>query len=371
LPCLFLKGLPVSTQIAIIDLEPNQYIEGTYAVQNCQLGMTKSGKPFLKCLLADSTGRAPARMWNASEQLYEMLPTNGFVRVGGTTQPYQGEMQIIIQNIEAVKPTMEDLEKLLPRTKHDIEKMFSTLGLVIDSLEHPAIKALGRAYLNDEELMAKFRYAPAAMTLHHAFIGGLLEHTLSLIRLANVFCPLYPKLNRDIVMMGLFLHDIGKCSELSWETGFGYTEDGHLIGHIARGVIWLEEKAKQCAADGTPIPSAILRVLHHIILSHHGKAEFGALKIPATPEALAVSLLDNLDAKLYMAISATRNDMAEKSDKVSKPGEEGHFTEKIWALETRMFRPDPTTLVDDPPEAPSESSPAPEASPPPSESPPA
>lgn len=334
------KGNELTQRTPILELQPNEYVEGVYAIYNCQLGQTRGGKPYIKCILGDRTGRTPGRMWNTSEQLFETLPTDGFVHIEGTTQAYQGEMQIIIQNIRAVTPAAEDLANLLPHTKHDVEKMYAAVTKVIQSIQNPAIRTLGECYLSDEALMQRFRRAPAAMSLHHAYIGGLLEHTVSLMRLAHVMCPLYPQLSRDLVMFGIFVHDLGKCAELTWETGFNYSDDGHLVGHIARGMLWLQQKADQCAASGTRIPEPILRVLHHIILSHHGKPEFGALKVPATPEAIAVSLLDNLDAKLHMAISATRGDDAGK-DLGS------HFTEKVWALETRLYRPDPTTLVDD------------------------
>ena len=318
----------------ICDLAKNQLVDGVYAIQNCQLGQTRTGKPFLKCLLADRTGRTPGRMWNASQELYATLPTDGFVWLEGQAQPYQGEIQIIIHKIESARPTEEQLLDLLPRTEHDIDEMFAELGRILQTIEHAPLAALIRTYLDDQSLMERFRRAPAAMTLHHAFIGGLLEHTLQLLKVADPILPSYPKLNRDVVLAGLFLHDLGKCEELKWESGFDYTDDGRLVGHIARGVIRLEAKAKQCGDAGGEIPPPLLRVLTHIILSHHGKPEHGAQMVPATPEAIFVSLMDNLDAKVNMAISATRN------DKSAKPG--GDFTEKIWALETRLYRPDPT-----------------------------
>ena len=186
--------------------------------------------------------------------------------------------------------------------------------------------------------MDRFCQAPAATTLHHACLGGLLEHTLAVMRLADAVLPLYPQLNRDIVVFGLFIHDLGKCSELSWERGFTYSEDGHLVGHIARGAVWLEEKAAACEQAEPPVavPTPILRVLQHIILSHHGLPEFGALKVPATPEAVAVAMIDNLDAKLNMSLAATRGDDVPEGAEA--------FTEKVWALGTRMYRPDPTTV---------------------------
>ena len=322
----------------IRDLKENQRIEGVYAVQNLQMGKTRAGKNYLKGLVSDKTGRTPARMWSISEELYSILPTDGFVRIEGQTQPYQGEIQIIIEQINAATPTPGELAELLPCSEFDPEEMFAELTGIMDSIENTGIKSLSKMYLDDVELMARFKQAPAAMTLHHAYLSGLLEHTLNLLRLAEAALPLYPQLNRDIVLMGLFLHDLGKCEELTWENGFNYTDDGHLVGHIARGAIWLQRRAEDCALMGEPVSEPVLRVLQHIILSHHGVPEFGALKIPATPEAIFVSHLDNLDAKMQMAISAARGE-SKKADDVG-----GNFTEKIWALDTRLYRPDPTTV---------------------------
>lgn len=333
--------------VYIRDLEPSRYVDGVYAVQNCQLGQTKAGKPYIKCLIADKTGRTPGRMWNTTEDIFRGLPTDGFVWIEAQTQPYQGELQLIIQNIRAHEPTENELRELLPSTQHNVDEMFAEVVRLLGTMEHPQIQALAEAYLSDGELMGKLCQAPAAQTLHHAYLGGLLEHTLSLLRGADLLLPLYPQLNRDIVLFGLFLHDLGKCGELSWEKGFAYTDDGQLVGHIARGSLWLEEKARACATDTehpVTISPAILRVLHHIILSHHGQPEFGALKLPATPEAIFISCLDNLDAKLNMALSATRDEQAGES---GGPDLGGHFTEKIWALGTRLYRPDPTTVADD------------------------
>jgi 3'-5' exoribonuclease len=320
----------------IRDMQPNQLIQGVFAIQNCQLGQTKNGKPYIKCLIADRTARTPGRMWNASDELFATLPTDGFVYLEGQTQPYQGEMQIIMQQVRAVRPTEEDLLNLLPCTSRNIDQMFAEVLRMLGTIQNPALKALAETYLSDGELMERFCKAPAAMTLHHAYIGGLLEHTLSVLKLGEVFCPLYPKVSRDLLLMGLFIHDLGKCHELTWDTGFGYSDDGQLVGHVARGVIWLQHKAEACAAQGHPIPPGLLMVLHHIILSHHGVAEFGALKVPATPEAIAVNLLDNLDAKMHMALAATRAEGGKPADLG------GNFTEKVWALDTRLYRPDPT-----------------------------
>ena len=184
--------------------------------------------------------------------------------------------------------------------------------------------------------MAGFRRCPAATSLHHAFIGGLLEHTLQLLKLAEVMLPLYPGLNRDIVLMGLFLHDLGKTVELTWEKGFRYTTEGSLVGHVVRGAIWLQVKAAMAAKQsGHRLPSDALRVLQHVILSHHGEPEHGAVKVPATPEAIFVAMLDNLDAKTAMAIAHARGPGSPAADAG------GAFTDRVWALDTRLYRPDP------------------------------
>ncbi len=329
----------------IVDMEPNQFVEGAFAIHNAQLGQTRNGKPFLKCLLADRSGRTPGRMWNMSEQLFAALPTDGFVKIEGQTQPYQGEMQIIVQSIEPIEPTEQQLMELLPTTPHDIDDMCDELVKLLDTVDNMPLRYLLEAYLHDDALMEKFRSAPAAMSLHHAYLGGLLEHTLSLVKVVDAVCPLYPQVNRDLVLMGAFLHDLGKCAELRWAAGFGYTDEGQLVGHIAQGALMLHEKIRQCREKGHAIPDELAMVLQHIILSHHGKPEFGALKLPATPEALMISMLDNLDAKMHMAISAARE--GAKADAALG----GNFTEKIWALETRLYRPDVAAPQQPEPEA--------------------
>ncbi|MEX0655488.1 MAG: HD domain-containing protein, partial [Phycisphaeraceae bacterium] len=334
--------MTTTQRIYLRDMAPAQLVQGVFAIHNCQLGMTRTGKPYLRCLVGDRTARKPGRMWSASEELYNSLPTDGFVFLEGETQPYQGEMQIIIRSIEPYTPTANELRDLLPCTEHDIDQMFADVVNLLHSMRHEPLKCLADRYLEDGELMDKFCQAPAAMSLHHAYLGGLLEHTLSVMRLAEQVVPLYPNLSRDVILMGLFIHDLGKCSEQTWEQGFGYSTDGQLVGHIARGSLWLEDKARACQQleeGAMTIPAPLLRVLHHIILSHHGVPEFGALKIPATPEALAVSLIDNLDAKMNMALTASRTPPtpAEAENDLG-----GDFTEKLWALNnTRYYRPDP------------------------------
>lgn len=326
----------MSNHIFIADFENSQYLDGIYCIYNAQLGQTKAGKPYLKAIIRDKTGQIPARMWNITEQQFKALPTNGFVWLEGQTQPFQGERQLIVQDIRGVDVAEEDLPNLLPATKKDVDQMLADLLALLDTLKHPGVKALIAEYLNDAPLMASFRASPAAVSMHHAYLGGLLEHTLQLCTLADRMLPLYPKLNRDLVIAGLFIHDLAKCWELSYEYGFTYTTEGQLIGHIVLGSLWLQRKADAVKAKGGPeLPHEALLVLHHIILSHHGIPEYGAAKVPSTPEAIFVSRLDELDARTQMGIDNARPESGVVADG------ESDFTDKIWGLDTRLYRPDP------------------------------
>ncbi len=319
----------------LCDLKANGYVEGIYSLLNPQIGTTRGGKPYLKCLLRDASGEVPARQWTFDEGAIDEIAATGFVYVAGHSQLYNGQVQLIVEVIEARQVTEAEISALLPTTSKNVDEMFAEMRAILATLKHPAMKSLAEAYLKDEDLMTSLRFAPAAMSLHHAWIGGLLEHTLQVMKLADIMLPLYPKLNRDIVLMGLFLHDLGKTSELTWERGFNYTTDGNLVGHVVRGAIWLQFKAAMASKEsGHKLPTDVLRVLQHIIISHHGDPAFGAAKVPATPEAIFVSLLDNLDAKTQMGISATREGAA--------ANDTAEFTDKVWSLDNaRLYRRDP------------------------------
>lgn len=322
--------------VKLKDIHPGAAIAGVYGLQNPQVGNTRMGKPYFKTILRDATGEVPARLWTFDEGRLSEVSRTGFAWVTGRSESYQGSIQIILESVEAVEVDAADLVNLLPSTPRSIEGMFDRVKELLASLEHPGMRTLAEAYVSDPALMEGFCRAPAAVSVHHAFIGGLLQHTLQLLELADRMLPLYPELNRDLVLMGLFLHDLGKVWELDWERGFAYTVDGNLIGHIVRGAVVLESKAAVVRRGGADLPREAVRVLQHIILSHHGQPEHGAAKVPSTPEAIFVAQLDNLDAKTFVAIN--------QSDRGAlRPGM-ADFTDRIWSLDTRIYRPDPLNM---------------------------
>lgn len=323
------------TSTKVSEMTGQGFVHGLYALVNPQIGTTRNGEPFLKCLLRDATGEAIGRKWRFNPATMSDITSTGFVGIEGEQEIYQEKLQIKITDIWQHQPTSEELTELLPSTRKNIDEMFAEVVTLIQSLEHPAARALGEAYLQDENLMSHFRVAPAAMQIHHAWIGGLLEHTLQLMKLADGMLPNYPRLNRDLILLGLFLHDLGKVEELRWDRGFEYTRDGNLIGHIARGAIWLEEKAVLAEeALGEPLPDGFLSVMQHIVLSHHGVLEHGAVKVPATPEAIFVSKLDTLDAHVQTSLDIAR------PWNPPVTGDEA-FTERVWSLDTKLYRRDP------------------------------
>jgi 3'-5' exoribonuclease len=314
-------------------------VEDVFVISNTQLAAGSNGKHYVKAFVSDRTAQITARLWNASREMFAQIPDNAFLRIRGRVENYQNNLQLIIESFSPAKPNTFDAADLLPATPKDIDAMTQRLFEVLDTVQHVPTRAILQAFLDDEDLMNDLAHAPAASSFHHAYIGGLLEHTLNLIEIADRLLPLYPKLSRDLVLAGLFLHDIGKTWELSYDAAFAYTDGGQLVGHIVKAALMVERKA-EIASRTTPIPRELIDVLQHIVLSHHEKLEFGSPKTPATPEAVFVSLVDNLDAKTSMALAACRD---------APNPENSRWTDNLKPFGQRFFRPDVTAPP--PPEA--------------------
>ncbi|MEE9294018.1 MAG: HD domain-containing protein [Phycisphaerae bacterium] len=316
----------------IKDIGPGERFESvTFLVASKDLRTTTQGSLYIHCVLADRTGRMTARVWSASEAMYRAMTEGGFINVKGRSENYKGALQFIIEAIRPVDTDSIELGDFLPRTERDIDEMWSRTGAILEEIKDPAVGALIGEFLKDEVLIARFKVAPAAVSLHHAYIGGLLEHTLNVLELARLAIPRYPKVQMDLVVAGLFLHDLGKTAELSFDTSFRYTDQGQMLGHISICSQWIDRMAERAAqTTGKPFPDRVKWALQHIVISHHARPEFGSPKVPATPEALAVHYLDNLDAKLNMSIAAIEADTDERD-----------WTPFNRALETKLFKRNP------------------------------
>ncbi|MFQ5413701.1 MAG: 3'-5' exoribonuclease YhaM family protein [Phycisphaerae bacterium] len=316
----------------IQELRPGELIDdAVFAVRSKDLRTTTQGSLYIHAVLADRTGQLLARVWQATEAMYNAIPDGGFVRLKGRTESYKGNLQFIIEAIRTVSPDEIDPSDFLPTTEGDVDAMWRRVVEILGDIKQPDVAALVSEFLADADLMERFRRAPAAATMHHAYVGGLLEHTLNVLEVARRVIPLYPKLSLDLILAGVFLHDIGKTHELAYETTISYTDSGQLLGHIAIAFAWVQKKADAVAKrTGKRFPDRILWSLQHIVLSHHGCYAFGSPKLPAMPEAVAVHYLDNLDAKVNMFLAEIESDR----DPVS------HWTNYNRALETKIFKPD-------------------------------
>ncbi len=311
----------------IDEIEPGQTIDDIYMVKEPILRSTTKGDLYIAMFLCDRTGQLNGRMWQATETVYNSLPKPGFIHIQGRSELYQNNLQVVVNNIGIVDAGKVCIEDFLARTDKDTKQMFEEIKKILGGIKNRQVKALVGEFLADTELMEKFCTAPAAAALHHSYIGGLLEHTHNMLRVAVAILPLYPEVQGDLVLTGILIHDIGKTEELSYDMAFSYTDSGQLIGHIAKSYLLLHQKAEALAAEGTKIDDAILDALGHIVLSHHGKYEFGSPKLPATPEAFMVNYIDDLDAKINQVTAAIDNE----------PGD-SNWTGYRKPLETRLYR---------------------------------
>ena len=306
---------------------PGQAINDIYIVKEPILRSTTRGDLYIAMFLCDRTGQLNGRMWQATEEVYNALPKPGFVHIQGRSELYQNNLQIIINNISVVDSDKVNIEDFLARTDKDTDKLLEEIKGILKEIKNKQLRSLVDEFLSDKQLMEKFKSAPAAAKLHHNYLGGLIEHTHNMLRSAAAILPFYPQVQADLVLAGIFLHDIGKTEELNFDMVFSYTDTGQLIGHLAQGLLMVKEKADSLAGKGKAIDKTIMDSLNHIILSHHGQYEFGSPKLPATPEAFMVNYIDDLDAKLFQITTAIENESAESD-----------WTSWQKALETRIYR---------------------------------
>jgi 3'-5' exoribonuclease len=259
----------------------------------------RNGNLYLQVELSDSTGSIPARLWNANETLYQSFENGDYIRVEGATQIFQGAVQLILKRIQKVDPAEINPDDFKPQPAVDVDKLFARLEEMLRGMGDPGLRNLAECFLFDEAFTAKLMMAPAGTKNHHAYHGGLLAHIVGLMELVLHIAPCYPQIDRDLLLMGAFLHDLGKIDELTYERGLAYSDEGQLIGHLVMAVSILEAKVAEAEKlSGESIPEETILRLKHMIVSHHGEYDFGSPKLPMTLEAIALYCLDNLDAKI-------------------------------------------------------------------------
>ena len=272
----------------------NKIITSSFVVVAKQIKPKKTGEPYLALTLGDRSGQIEAKMWDNVDDVLAAFEQDDFLKVKGLINKYKLRFQLTIHKLRKLGDTEIDYSDYLPKTTKDIDELWQTLGNFIESFQNTHLKALVQAFMADPEIAAAYRNAPAAKTLHHAYIGGLLDHVVSLFRSCDLMCRNYPQINRDLLLTGAFLHDIGKIHELTYNRSFSYTTKGQLLGHM---IIELEMlQAKLVLIPG--FPEELKTLVEHLIISHHGQYDFGSPKLPMFPEALMLHYLDDLDSKM-------------------------------------------------------------------------
>ena len=309
----------------------NQVVTTFFCLSSLSVRDRKQGGQYLALTLSDKTGQMEARMWEEFADSLLHCSEGCYVKVQGQISKYQGKFQITLTKMRNAADSEVEMSDFIPSTRFDIGEMYAELMGYVDAFKSAPLRELVHAFLDDPAIGESFRNAPAAKRLHHAWLGGLLEHVLTLVRVCLATAPFYPEADPDLLVTGAILHDVGKVRELSWKSSFSYTLEGQLIGHISIAQGMLHEKiAEMNARGGEPFPDKLRLLVEHMILAHHGKLEFGSPKLPMTAEAMLLSALDDLEAKFQ----AMRGEFA--AAKAAGKGV-GEVTEWVRSMERPLF----------------------------------
>lgn len=279
----------------IQDIQDGQQIDGVFLLKELIRSETRAGKPYLTLKLLDKTGELTGRIWDEADRWEQECLAGQAISVRGRAQSYKGSLQLVISTVRRLEEESVDFSRFIPTAAGDLETMANELLALARSVDDAFIRKLLLKFFSDTGLFDRFKRAPAAKSMHHAYLGGLLEHTLHVARLADRVCGLYPSLDRSLLMAGAILHDVGKVEELSLSSGlFDYTDPGRLVGHMVLGVEMVGEKIGRIK----DFPPELTMRIKHLILSHHGRHDFGAPTLPMLQEAFVLNFIDDLDAKI-------------------------------------------------------------------------
>jgi 3'-5' exoribonuclease len=274
--------------------QENKVITSSFVVITKQVKPKKTGEPYLALTLGDRSGQIEAKMWDNVEDFLDAFEQDDFLKIKGLINKYKNRFQLTIHKLRRLEEAEVDFADYLPKTTKDIGELWRTLAEYVGTIRNPHLKRLLELFMADPEIAERYRSAPAAKVLHHAYIGGLLDHVVSLFHSCDLMCRNYPQVNRDLLYAGAFLHDIGKIYELTYNRSFSYSTRGQLLGHMIIELEMLKAKVDQVPG----FPADLKTLLEHLIISHHGEYEFGSPKLPMFPEALMLHYLDDLDSKM-------------------------------------------------------------------------
>lgn len=278
----------------VADIVAGVGVDDLFLLADSSMAHKRDGNPYINVTLADKSGRIKGVVWDNVSRISSAAKSGDFVRVTAQAGEYRGALQLVIRQMEAVSAEMIAPEDFLPTTTRNVERMFERLKAMTDTIASPSLNALMGAFWDDPEMVRQVKRAPAAKMMHHAYIGGLLEHTLSMVLLVDRIAGHYNGVDRDLLMVGAVLHDIGKIRELSYGHSFDYTNEGRLLSHITLGLELVNDKIKTIP----DFPSEQAALIKHMIVSHHGAREFGSPEPPKTIEAVLLNYIDEIDSRV-------------------------------------------------------------------------
>lgn len=311
------------------ELKDGDAIDEVYLLADKQLRANRNAALYLLASVRDRSGTLNGLMWNVREDQMAGFEAGDYVKIKGKVQVYQGGLQVILTHVQRADGAGLDPEDFELRPKQDVEKLMVRLREILLSIDDPSIRALMECFLIDEALVQRMLRTGAGVKAHHAYPGGLVEHITNMLEAATRIRDLYAEVNFDLVLAGIFLHDLGKVREMDFDKAFSYTDEGQLLGHMSIGVEMVTEKVLELGRlTGEPFPREIELRLKHMIISHHGSYEHGSARLPMTPEAIVLHHLDNLDAKVHEFVRTIDED----------PNGESNWTPFVPRLDRKLFK---------------------------------
>ena len=310
-------------KVFVRNLAADSAVDSPFLITDFQIRQKKNGEDFLRLKLADKTGEITAVLWDNVQEAVSQVSKGDYALVTGRASLYQDTLQVTVYRLRRLDPSEVEPADYVPASERNVEKMWKELLAATDSIRNPKIRELVDSILSDETIADGLRRSPAAKFHHHVYLGGLLEHTLSMVRLSHFVAEHYPELDRDLLVAGALLHDIGKTSELAYEREFDYTDEGKLVGHIVMAAADLDRRMR-CIE----FPDGLRTQILHLVVSHHGEKEFGSPQTPMTLEAIALHYIDMLDSRLAIAREAIKRE-ADSDDA---------FTGYVRSLERHLYK---------------------------------